>query len=342
MIRTTHFVSLLALVSAACAGRVQLGDRDTGSSGGSPGTTTQAACQWKADVLATTPASTLEISVDHDFLFFRADASFDGLDLLAMPKQGGTPAALLKGVELWNFVVDDKEVFYDQGNSQILAIPRAGGDAHLVFRGAPTSTIGGMAIDGDTLFFSVDSEVYRADKSGTGIQQLARGELPSPLLVDATNVYWVNAYDYGAVASNALRAVSKTGAAAPVTLATDSGFEGGEVDLRFAMDDAAIYWADRKNHKLTRYPKAGGSPLVLAQGADAGWIVSVVTSGASVYFIEGLGDKRSFNRVPTSGGAVEHLLTLEGSAYALVHDGDVFYYTTNFAQPGAVKRLTCQ
>jgi hypothetical protein len=70
-----------------------------------------------------------------------------------------------------------------------------------------------------------------------------------------------------------LRKAPKSAGAA-ITLATDVGLENGgfEVGLRFAMDDAALYWGDRKDHLLVKYPKSGGAPVVLAQGADADWV----------------------------------------------------------------------
>jgi hypothetical protein len=74
-----------------------------------------------------------------------------------------------------------------------------------------------------------------------------------------------------------------------------------------------------------------------------------------VYFIEGITPydsnytlTRAFRRVPVAGGAVEDIVSLPsagrahgGDAYALAHDGDTFYFTTYWAQPGVVKRIRC-
>ena len=98
-----------------------------------------------------------------------------------------------------------------------------------------------------------------------------------------------------------------------------------------------------------KYPKSGGAPVVLAQGADADWVMGVVVDGGNAYWINGVADgllpavaPRMLNRVSTLGGAVQHIATLEESAYALVHDGNAFYYTTYVETgPGAVKRVSC-
>jgi hypothetical protein len=290
----------------------------------------------------------MEVAFRTDTIYFRAQAQESRLDLLSLSMDTPHPAtALLQNDYIYNFEVDDKDIYYATLD-QIRAIPRSGGAPSTLYENtAKTGSIGGPVLDNDWVYLTYGGAILRVPKSGGNAVTIASNELPGHLRVDEQYVYWVNTFPYGGNAPLSLRRAAKQGGGSSETLATDDGIVDGEANLRFAIDHLHVYWADRKNHRIVRYPKWGDPTVILAQGADAGWVVSLVVIGNYVYFIEGLGDTRALRRVSTAGGAVEQLATLEGSAYALAwapdaYFGDpIFYYTTYFANPGAVKRVTC-
>jgi hypothetical protein len=308
------------------------------------------------DVLATQPGSVMEIALMNDTLFFRGASIVNGkFDLVALAKDGGASRAIAEAQGIKTFAVDDMhrigataELFYTSSGAGILGgdVPEDGSAAVLLYvYGVSTeSGYSMLAMDDDWLYVPGGvGGVARIAKNAHGSpgQVIANEEYPSAIRVDADFVYWLSSDPHGGDRLKSLRKARKSDGPA-VTLATDDGFlDREEAGLRLAMDDEALYFGDRKNHKIAKYPKSGGDPVVLVEGTDADWVLGLVVDGGNAYWINGASGPRTLNRVSTSGGAVERIATFEASAYGLVHEGKTFYYTTNSA-PGAVTRVSCK
>jgi hypothetical protein len=352
-------LAILSLFSSACGGQVLLGERElqgsasssSSSSSGSSGAVTHTlSCNGSVDTLVTTCASTQLLAVDDQSVYYQAQdcsPTHDGPKLLSIPRGGGSPTSLVTDyyfAPYGRFIIHDQSIFYTTGNSAF-TMPKAGGPAQLLYQ-APQPYLGTPVSDGSDIYVASDDGIDRLPNAG-GKATVIANELAFALAVDATNLYWLG----GSLAGpNPLKAVAKTGGTA-VSLAPDLGqaygdpttsFSDSETQLRFVRDGDAIYWGNRRDHQLVKYPTSGGAPTVLAQGDVAGWILSIAVYNGWVVWVEGAaGPTRRLFAMPVTGGDARQIASVDGSAWALVPDATGFYFSTFYASPGAVKHISC-
>jgi hypothetical protein len=355
---------MLSLFAVACGGRVLLGEREppsgapsSGGSAGSSGTVAHTlSCNGAVDTLATACASTMLLAVDDQTVYFQAvDCRPGSPILLSVPRRGGIPTFLLTNADsdsepYGRFTLQDQSIWFTDGTA-MFTMPKTGGKAHYVNAWRPY--LGTPVSDGNDIYVADDEDgIIQLSAAGTATV-IVHDEVAFALAVDATNLYWMGGiFPDG---PNPLRTVAKTGGT-PVSLASDLGqshdddtttFVDPETQLRFVRDGDAIYWGNRRDHQLVRYPTSGATRTVLAQGDAAGWIVSMTVYNGWVVWLEGrTGLTRRLFAMPVAGGDARQIASVDPSAWALVADATGFYFTTNSIRqsgmdPGAVKHIAC-
>lgn len=81
-------------------------------------------------------------------------------------------------------------------------------------------------------------------------------------------------------------------------------WQGAGTTTTIAVDDAYVYWADRRSATLQRVPKTGGAVEVVASGSEAlrtTYQDSLAVDATSVYFLST--DSGTLSRVDKNGGA---------------------------------------
>lgn len=150
-----------------------------------------------------------------------------------------------------------------------------------------------------------------------GAETLLAAAQPCPrhLVVDATNVYWVNrGPESGSnqFVDGAVMRIDKNGGT-PATLASK---QFGDAAL--AVDDANVYWsACGKETGIYRLAKAGGAPALIA---DTSCATSIAVDTTHVYWISD-----AIKKIDKRGGAAQTLVASRGSALTI--DGASMYWT---------------
>jgi hypothetical protein len=177
--------------------------------------------------------------------------------------------------------------------------------------GAPITLAGmlyeprGIAVDGADVFFATwaDGNLRRIDKQGASALVITDGQSsPRAVAVDGTHVYWGN---FGAGDTTIKKALR--GGGGVVSLA-----EAGGSPIDIALDDGRVYWLAYGTRAVRSVAKEGGSPMVLAPGADgtgaAAGSHGLAVDADHVYWL----DSFKLSRVATTGGATTVVFT--GSA----------------------------
>ena len=174
-------------------------------------------------------------------------------------------------------------------------------------------------VDTDHVYWTedgFDGAVWRAPKAGGAATQLSKSPPTANesvgIAVDDTSVYWGNG-------DGGVYSAPKAGGPATVLLpATADGASSG-----FVIDDAYLYAlmdTPSLETQLVKLPKAGGSPVVLA---DALEIPSSLAADAdNIYWIAA---SATVNSVPKSGGAVVEVSDAETAVMVLAADASGVY-----------------
>lgn len=104
---------------------------------------------------------------------------------------------------------------------------------------------------------------------------------------------------------------------------------GGWGDKHLALDAGHLYWTDQSDGTVTRLPKDGGVPLILA--TDQPRPGGLVLHGGFLYWANSRyyhADKDQIVRMPMAGGEVQTLAIGQHLAHRLAVAGDEVYWTT--------------
>jgi sugar lactone lactonase YvrE len=165
-----------------------------------------------------------------------------------------------------------------------------------------------------------------------------RGQAPSAVALDATNVYWTDPRLY----HGSIMKISKCGGSA-TTLAT-----GREQSTNIAVDGTSVYWADSYSAGLTRpgllvkVPIEGGTPVTLASAPRASAPCGLALDANSAYWVTVTNTDvdpppTTVMKVPLDGGMSTTLAAVaESGAYdlgdsvrcALAVDSTSVYWST--------------
>jgi hypothetical protein len=208
-----------------------------------------------------------------------------GGTLMRAPKTGGSPERLAGPLQGFvRFVALDADAVYvaafdrQQPTGAIYRIAKGGGEPAPIVTGQPT--IGGLAVDETSVYWTTPAGVMKVAKAGgqpAAVVAAGAAGPPIRVLADAQNLYFFWPKETG---KYTLARVAKTGGE-PVVLA-DPVY--ATMDLA-ATDTAIFYFAQEGiGYALRSVEKAGGAPRTL----DTGLIPSgqLAAADSLVYFTD--------------------------------------------------------
>lgn len=177
---------------------------------------------------------------------------FDGSvgELRSVPKAGGAPTSLSKGVSgVGDIEVDATHVYWSStGSSAIQRVSKSGGTPEVV---AATPTPYQFAVDGTYVYWFDSSNLVRAPKNGTGLKSLLAidSNAASGIVVDGTHVFWAGSVMGG------LSRLAKDGTGAILKAP-----KGG---LRLEFDGAELFTFDSSKSEILAVPTTFASSRVV-------------------------------------------------------------------------------
>ena len=136
---------------------------------------------------------------------------------------------------------------------------------------------------------------------------------PTSMVVDGSNVYWVNQND-GSVAKVPIAGGTAT------TLAAGSGNA-----WQIAIDATNVYWSDSGSLKVSKVPLGGGSTTVLASGEINP--VGIAVDGSNVYWTNYFGG--TVRKAPIGGGSPTTLVSGQSNPTGMVVDATSVYWVNS-------------
>lgn len=225
---------------------------------------TQSEAEAGTEIYASLHAGTYGITVDETHVYW---ANAGEGSIMKAPLGGGTPSAVVSGLERpVAVVVDDENIYWTQdtdaeGGGPVMMMPLDGGSPTRVGQRSNGGGAAGIAIDATHIYWAERGNVLKRPIAG-GERVVLAEDRPfsiASVVVDATSVYWKNTGS-GVVGAGAVRKVSINGGE-PVTLADDLGGSEG-----LAVDDTYVYFGDDYN-RVMRVPLDGGMPVRAASRA---------------------------------------------------------------------------
>jgi hypothetical protein len=241
------------------------------------------------------------LAFDQQLVYFADEQIPAGNDLpsggrvMAIPRLGGVPTALMSGLdEIYGMAVNGEALYLldvadtgDTISSFVGRLPLAGGDVqHLAdIPGAQAFPIGIAVHAGYVYWTQRDGNVLRVPAGGGATEALASGEQnPGAIAVDDGGAYWLNAVSLGVdctPANGALRRLD-AGATAAVTLA--SGLAGA---ASLAIDTNGAYWSTAGSICISTHGRFDvGTVFGLSAANPAPFTASAQLTGPSNLFLD--------------------------------------------------------
>lgn len=246
------------------------------------------------------------ITTDDDSLFWTLDS---GAAVKSSAKDGSEPL-VLANVSAWAVQVDKQDAFWTAHTTgEVMKAAKDGTDVDAT--GAPAPIVlasgqqdpRGLALDQTHVYWTDVSgdAVRRVSKEGGTIEELAtKQSSPRDVFVHGDYVYWTNSASGTVLEDGSVHRVLKTGGTVEPVAA------GLNAPWAIFVDDTHVYWTSyTEQGAVMRAPKAGGDPLVLAQGF------------ANPRDIDGFGDSIYWLSVGTPNGSGEFI---SGAVYTLRKD----------------------
>lgn len=194
-------------------------------------------------------------------------------------------------------------------------------------------TVGGVALDGDDVYFTSLSGnlVARVSKDGGAVVGYASSPAVKDarrIAVDATHVYWTSSELLAGAVSRCPLAGCGAG---PEVLATP------EEPTGLALDQKGVTWADRNGQRIARWTLPAGPTTVLS--VPTVLPVTVAVEGDDVFWVGDFSGE-VFRRNPADGGSV--LLGANGqSGRVITADAQNVYWgaAQDYGQPGNISRV---
>jgi hypothetical protein len=187
-------------------------------------------------------------------------------------------------------------------------------------------SLSSIAIDDASVYFTVfgtaagsykDGAVVRVAKTGGAPTTLAQNQAkPGGIQTDATNVYWTESDNPGAIDRCA-----KTGCnLAPTALASGATQPSGT-----SMDGSSLYWGDQLSGRLMKVDKNAGPPTPLT--SYQGTILGTAVDATNVYFAQ---FDKAGRIVRTSKDGTSTVVLAEPETYSesVAVDDERVYWTT--------------
>jgi hypothetical protein len=222
-----------------------------------------------------------------------------------------------------SIAVDATSVYWtDFGTGKLMKVPLAGGPAVTLAMPGQSSRIQGLAVVGDSVYFTAFDSVMTVPTGGGPVTVLAfsdAGSGPQGVAADTQNVYWTT------FVGGTVERAPLVGGGQPIALATMQSYPEG-----IALDTANVYWAT--SGTVMKVPIGGGQPqtLALAPGTNPGWggidiDTGIAVDGANVYFADYQGG--AIMKVPIDGGSA--VVVASGTSPLGVALDDAYVYWTD-------------
>jgi len=207
--------------------------------------------------------------------------------------------------------------------------------------------LSGLAVDSTTVYWTQGSILQLGCAPGTFAKPFAGGSTitygstddPRGVVVDLTNVYWVDYID-GSVRKAPIAAKGGGGSSILPPIDLEAGTTPGPVAL--AIDAHNVYWADSAAGTVNQMPLAGGTVTVLATGT---WPNAVAVDSKvvakNVYWVDYVDG--TVNKVPVAtadGGTPVNVVLApsETQPWSIAIDATNVYWTDK-SNPGSVKSI---
>jgi hypothetical protein len=176
-------------------------------------------------------------------------------------KSAGRGTVLAENEELVVELAADGEHVFWVSDQTLRKLPPAGGTP------VEVGMVDGetMALDATHAYFAggIRGSITKLSKQGGSIETIVTGEKePTSIAVDSSGVYWANwsSYDMGPVADGSIARSALDGSGV-TPLAESLEYVRG-----IALDADDVYFVGASDEQLYRFPKAGGTPVVIATG----------------------------------------------------------------------------
>jgi hypothetical protein len=221
--------------------------------------------------IASGQAGPTTIAVDTTSVYWTDHATTDIGSVMKVPLGGGTPVVLASNQQMpYGIAVDTTNVYW-AAYETLMAVPLGGGTpATLVTAQQP---IYAFTIDSTELYWSSYGTLSKVALTGGTPVSLAAVQTAAGIAVDATSLYWTDAYG---------NAVTKAPLAGGATTSLATGQDGPSA---IAVDSTNVYWIDYSGGTVMKVAKAGGAPVILAIGQSAPGNIAV--DAVNVYWTGG-------------------------------------------------------
>ncbi len=253
-------------------------------------------------------------------------------------------------------VADATHLYYRTTGDELVRIPNNGGVAFVFAYNAQPKY---LALSDVNLYATANSTVYVVAKEGGTLSKIASDRwYPQGIVVNATDVYWVEGGDPAEISAGAVQR-------APIHGAGFEVFAASQRDPRdIVLDETYVYWNSVGDSAVMRAPLAGGpatslaanlpvAPIALALDVDhiywrnlegkvkralkaggeptsvqtgAGFVTAIAVDEVDLYFV--VTENSTLGRTSLATGAVTYLDTSSPGAATIALDAHAIYWNS--------------
>lgn len=241
--------------------------------------------------------------------------------VLSLAKSGGDPLVLTEADAPHSLAVNSEYVYFGESDSALKRVSIAGGSAASV----ALQNVTDVALGSQRAFGTSESsdEVWSVPLQGGAlfrVNDFTFVEQPTAILVDDTEVFWINRLR-AEISAFPIEVSEEPGTARVVTSWM------GDSTTELVSKGSSLYWADHSTGEILSAPKSGGEPSILANAA----VQFLEVDATHIYFSTGEGDAFEIRRVDISGGDSELLVELDELPGGLALDATHVYWTAPVA-----------
>lgn len=238
--------------------------------------------------------------------------------VMSLAISGGTPTVLTEADSPHTMAINGNLVYFGESTSALKRVNIGGGKASSVALQNVTSVaLGSQRAFGAS---ATSNELWSVPLQGGAlfnIDDFTLVEQPSALVVDASEVFWINPLQKE-ISAFPVEVTDEPGVARVV--ATFPGDKGAQ--LVSQGDD--LFWADHSTGEILRVAKSGGEPSVIAEAV----VQFLVADATNLYYSGDDGGDMQIRRVPISGGDSELLANLSEMPGGLAQSATHVFWTS--------------
>lgn len=269
--------------------------------------------------LATDQQQPIDIAVSGTKVFWLSGVTRG--KVLSLPKSGGDPTVLTEADSPHAIAVSDDFVYFGESTSALKRVNIGGGNASSV----ALQNVTDVAL-GSQRAFGVSAETHELWsvplQGGAlyNINDFTLVEEPSALVVDESEVFWINRLQ-GEIAAFSVEIAEEPGVARVV-----ANFPGDNT-TQLLGQGTDLFWPDHSTGEILSVAKSGGEPTVIAEAV----VQYLVADATHLYYSGDKGGDLQIRRVPIGGGESEVLVDLDEMPGGLALDATHVYWTSPIA-----------